>query len=189
MTVFKEYFEVTGKADLERAHAFAAARTAAWDAQWALVQSLGGDGFRPGHGGGIKSLLFKKGAARPEGWRKTGTDQGRDECVPARNTKAGKEIVKQLAALPKVESWARFADTFGWNGRSPMGSDGGRGVIYFCTGIHVRKPKDRFFVWYPRELKDGWKAPEGLTEVRESDMLRAVEDHNQAIKEPAAKAA
>lgn len=180
MTVFKEYYEVTGADELAKARVFAAAQSAAWDAQWALVKELGGEGFRPGHAGGLKSVLFAKGKTRPEGWRKTGTDRGRDECVPALNTKAGKGLRTRMAAVARVEDWGQFANTFGWKGRSPM--DGAKGMIYFCSGVRVVKPRERLFLTYPRVLKDGWTAPAGLTEVRESDMLRAIEDHNAAIK-------
>lgn len=184
MGVFKEVYEVIGAAAKKAARAHASGREAALAAQWKLVQSLGAEGFRPGHGGCIKSLLFAQGAMVPPGLRKIGTDKGRNEFRPSGNTKAGKELNKLLWAAPRVEGWGAFADTFGWKGRSPISTEGGRGVIYFCAGVHVKKPRERFFLTYPRELKDGWKPPTGLKLVRESDMMRAIEDHNAAIKRP-----
>lgn len=181
MAVFKEVYEVTGSDELKRARAFAAKRDAAHKTQWEVVRSFGAEGYRPGYGGRIKSLLFAKTAEVPAGLRKVGTDQGRIEYQPSLNTKAGKAIQATLSAAPIVEDWGRFANEFDWKGRSPM--DGQRGLIYHASGVQVLRPRQRFFLTYPRELKDGWKAPKGLTLVRESDMLRAIEDHNNSVKD------
>lgn len=185
-TVFKEHYEVVGAAEKKLALAHAAARTAAYDAQWALVKSLGAEGFRPGHGGEIKSLLYPKDAKNlPAGLRKVGYDQGRVEYQPSLGSKIGKSLRAKLSEAPRVSSWQAFADQFGWKGRSLIGEGSGSRtgfVIYHCGGVHVRKPKERFFLIYPRELKDGWKPPKGLKLVRESDMLRAIEDHNARVK-------
>lgn len=186
MTVFKETYEVTGAPTLKLAREFAAKRTAALDAQWALVKALGASGFRPGYRGVIKSLLFDVGSEIPTGLRNIRQDGKKLEYEPSRNTKSGKAIEARISASPRVEGWGEFANTFGWKGRSPMDSVGGRGVIYFAAGIHILKPRERFFLTYPRELKDGWNPPAGLKLVRESDMLRAIEDHNAAVKIKAA---
>lgn len=183
MTIFKEFYEVTGVAK-KRAKAFAAERQRATAAQWKLVTSLKAKGYRPGPSGGIRSLFFVEGAWRPDGLRKTGRDMGCIEFEPCLNVKAGKELRARLDAAPRVPSWRAFADTFGWKGRSPMASEEGRGRIYFCGGVRVVKPRERFFLTFPRELKDGWKPPSGLKLVRESEMLRAIEDHNIAVNGP-----
>jgi hypothetical protein len=188
--VFKEYYEVTGKSK-KAAQAFAAERAAALEAQWAIVKSFGADGFRPGHGGGIKSLMFEPDTGKkiPEGLRRIGrAEQGRIEFEPVRNTKAGKAVVAKLAEAPVVKDWGKFADTFGWKGRMPMGPSAGSRTgmaIYSCQGIRVVLPRERIIVIYPRQLKDGWK-PEAypdLKPIRESDMLRAIEKHNDLLKE------
>lgn len=181
MAVFREYYEVVGAAK-KRAMQFAEEQRSALKAQWALVQSLGAVAFRPGQGGSIKSLMYDPKATVPAGLRKLGrAEQGNIEYMPARNIAAGKAIAKTLASAPSVKDWGAFANTFGWKGRSPISTWDGRSFVCFCTGVHVSKPRDRFFLQYPRELKDGWTPPAGLKLVRESDMLRAIEDHNAAV--------
>lgn len=182
MTVFKEFYEVVGEEAFARAQAHKAAQKRAFDEQWKIVHALGAEGFRPGNGGGVKSLLFTKANPLPDGFRKIGTDRGRIEAQPARNTKAGKRTATELAKAPKVEDWGAFANTFGWKGRSPMSTGiGGRGIIHFCAGVAIGFPKERFFLQFPRELKDGWKPLDGIVLVRESDMLRAIENHNAIV--------
>lgn len=184
MTVYKEVYEVVGAKTLAAARAFKAARIAAFDAQWKIARALGADGFRPGHGGGIKTLLFKAdtGIPLPPGFKRIGSDRWRVECATVRNTKAGKEAGAKLAAAPKRENWSAFANTFDWKGRSPMSTaSNGRVIIHFASGVEVGFPRERFFVTFPRELKDGWKPPKGIKLVRESDMLRAIEDHTAEV--------
>lgn len=182
MTVFKEYYEIVGADMLAKAQAFDTARGETQAEQWALVKKLGGGGYRPGGGGGISTIFFAKGSPMPKGYRKVGSDGGQVECKPVRNTKLGKEICAAIQAAPRIRDWGAFADEFcGWKGRSPMDTKAGRGFIYHATGVAVARPQKRFFLQLPRELKDGWTPPEGIKEVRESDMLRAIEDHNAAV--------
>lgn len=183
--VFKEYYELKGAKLLKAARDHAAAQEKARKAHWVIVKELGGYGYRPSYYGGIKSLLFKAEKA-PDGFRKIGTDKNCIECVPARNTAKGKAAEKLIAvAVPEIPSWGRFCDDIlRWNGRSPIGGGSGSRTgfcIYHATGVHISRPKERFIVVLPRTLSDGWKRPEGLKEIRESDMLRAVEDHNALI--------
>lgn len=189
--VFKEHYEITGKDALAKARAFIARRQAAHDAHWKLVKELKAEGYRPGHSGDIRSIMFHKDKI-PHLFRRIGWDQGHAECVPLLKSKAGKELAARIKAVPKIESWRVFVDEFGWNGRSPMGeSSGGRlGMcIYYGTGVRVSKPKERYFLQLPRTLKDGWKMPKGLKLVRESTMLMALEDHNAAVNKVKARAA
>jgi hypothetical protein len=181
MAVFKEYYEVVGAAK-KRAMEFARERDVALRAQWKLVQSLGAVAFRPGQGGSIKTLLYDPKADVPAGLRKLGrAEKGNIEYAPKLSIAAGKEIARTLASAPSVKDWGHFANSFGWKGRSPVSNEGGRGRIHFTSGVHVIKSRDRFFLQYPRELKDGWRPPEDLKLVRESDMLRAIEDHNAIV--------
>jgi hypothetical protein len=181
MTVFREVYEIVGASEKKRAQVFITKQTASLNAQWDVCRALGAKAFRPSHDGTMRSLLFAPPLKVRLGLRRIGTDRGHIEYQPSLNTKAGRAIAKQLAEAPRVESLREFANTFDWHGRSPMSTEHGRGIIYFCAGVHVRKPKERFFVTFPRELKDGWKAPKGLKLVRESDMLRAIEDHNALV--------
>ena len=180
MTVFKEHYEITGAAARKKAEAFTARQQAARDAHWAILNDLGAKGYRPSYYGGIKSIMFEKDKV-PSTFRRIGWDKGLAECVPLLKSKAGKGIAARLKAAPQIEDWRKFADEFGWKGRSPMSTEGGRGCIYFASGVRVVKPKVRYFLQFPRTLKDGWTPPAGLKLVRESDMLRAIEDHNVIV--------
>lgn len=184
MTVFKEVYEAVGATALKAARAHKAAQAAAFDAQWDVAKSFGAEGFRPGHGGKIKTLLFKAdtGLPLPPGFKRVGSDRGRIECAPVRNTREGKAAGAKLYGVPAREDWGAFANTFDWKGRSPISMSNDRCFISHASGVAVSFPKERFFLTYPRELKDGWKAPKGLKLVRESDMLRAVEDHNAEVQ-------
>lgn len=191
--VFKEHYEITGTDALAKARAFETEREKAFEAHWALVKDLGGVGFRPDHGGQIKSVMFKNvNGKTPSGWRKIGTENGNLECAPARNTAAGRALTKKMALVMRNPSWRTFADGFGWEGRSPMAQSSGRRLgmlIYFGGGLSIDMPRKRFFLIFPRTLDDGWVAPQGLTQIRESEMLRAIEDHNAALKATKAKSA
>lgn len=185
MTVYKEYYEVVGKAALAKARAFADARAKARDAQWAIVRSYGADAYRPMRYGSIRSLMFLPGKEVPAGLRKVGTENGMTEYEPSRGTTAGKKIYSELCAAPRVEEWGKFADEFGWKGRSPMDEcHGGRTgmAIYHATGVHVKRPKERFMLQLPRERGDRWKKPPGLRQIRESQWLAHIEDHNAAVE-------
>jgi hypothetical protein len=176
--IFHEVYEVVGP-DKKRAEIFAKNRDTAHFAQWQLVDRYGAAGFRPGPMGTIKSLIFDQ-KQSTSGFRYVGRDGKRFEYSPHRGNTAGKKLAAELSAAPRVETWGEFANTFNWKGRSPI--DGAAGKIYHCTGVHVAKPRSRFFMKYPRELKDKWKAPSGLRLIRESTMIRAIEDHNATIK-------
>lgn len=199
-TVFKEYYEITSAAAKKLARDHAAKQQKARDAHWNLIREYKADGYRPTHDGRVKTLLFapqpdaKIPRNVPPGMRYVGKDvvegKVRLEYAPSKNTTAGRALAKRFAEVDRIESWSAFADAFGKFGdRSPIGEGGGRTgfVIYHCHGVHVRKPRERFFLVYPRELKDKWTPPKGVTLVRESDMLRAIEDHNAAVKKRKAK--
>ena len=190
MAVYREYYEVVGADLLKKARCWALKRKLALDCQWEIVKRLGGEGFRPGHGGGISTVMFSGNLRTlPTGWRQIGNDKGRRECKPVLNIKAGKEAKALLSQAPRVLDWGQFADThLNWKGRSPMKESGGHMMICFASGVHVRHPKERFFIQVPRDTKDRWTPPKGLNEVRESDMLRAVEDHNAYVDRKKKKA-
>lgn len=182
--MFIEVYELTGEAK-KAAQKFVADNKAVVSAQWKIIEAIGAAGFRPSHDGGISTVYFKKDAKPTVGYRTVGKDGDQVECKPSMNTGAGKAAARSLVAAPKTTSWRTFANQFGWKGRSPFGTKNGRGIIYFATGVSVAKPKERFFVTYPRQLKDGWVAPAGLILKRESDMLRAIEDHNAYVAKAA----
>lgn len=203
--VFKEFYEIVGAAERGWALAFALGIETAHHMQFKVARSLGAEGYRPGPGGMLKSLLFPlkkltpldipktikepwalyKAAVPPAGFRKVAFEDGRVECEPVRNTKIGKEMAAKLATPPKIPNWRTFADEFGWNGRSPMGAGSGSrtGFCIFYAGVtHINNPREWFFLQLPRQLKDGWKKPPGLKLVRESEVLRAIEDHNEIAR-------
>lgn len=178
-TVFREVYEITGKPAIKIADAFFEKRREAHDAQLALVKELGATGYRPGYGGGIMTLIFTSADKVLPGMRRW-QKGGRLECVPSGNTKAGRELKTRLAAAPIITPVERLAWEFGWPQGHMIFSEG---KVHWPNAVQTRFPRVRYFLTVPRQLKDKWAPPAGLKLVRESDMLRAIEDHNEAVKD------
>lgn len=177
--VFVTTYELIGRA-VEKAKAFYAEADAARDAQWAWAESLGGSGFRPSHDGGVRTVFFT--GELPTGWRSVGRERGKTEAAPRRSTKSGKAADEAMAALPKAPRPNRLAAAVGYS-PNEMAMDGDRGVIYFPTELHVSQPTDRYFVRLPRFERDGFTPDEReLRAIPESELMKALEDHNAEAK-------
>ncbi|MBO9602581.1 MAG: hypothetical protein J7496_08745 [Novosphingobium sp.] len=168
-------YEVIGDG-LAVAAAHYAAIDAAAEAHWAFVKQVGGEGYRPLNGGGLRSVFFKE---LPTAWRKIGWGEGgRIEAVPHKGSATGKSLAKQIAALPQGKRGRELAYDLGYNPKQ-MAMDGSRGVIYFPTDLRVTFPAERIFVRIPRFTDDGFEPdPAILRELRESEFMAAVEAHN-----------
>ncbi len=177
MSVFVTTYEVNeaGMPLIEQHNA----AVAAWKKKgWALVDELGADGFQPGWGG-IRAILFKEGA--PTGWRVLERDpRGAVRCVPRKTSKAGKELAKRLGEVGPMPRGEDAAALFGW-APPEMASCGNK--IYFPTAQTIELPSPRHFIRLPRFPKDNWPGHEGLNELPESELMRAIEAHNALVRE------
>lgn len=172
--VFKEAYEIIGEG-LPIAEAFFAEREAAEKAQWEIVEAFGAKGYRPGHGGNMRSLFFE---TLPENFRRIGREGGLIECVPHKGRTGGKDAAAKLASGPIVTPSHKLADKFGWQGRSPFD---GR-LIYYATATKIELPSVRYLLRLPRLIDDGFVPPEALRLMPMSEFMRAFEDHNTAAK-------
>jgi len=172
--VFKTPYEIVGEG-IPIAEAFYAERDAAASEVWKLVEALGADGYRPGWGGTIRSLLFKE---LPANYRQIGRDKDRVECVPHKGTKAGKNLAKVISGAVRIPDEQKLADAFGWEGRSPC--DGTR--IYWATVTRMELPSVRYLMRLPRTTDDGFVPPATLIEIKQSEYAKAFEDHNEAAR-------
>lgn len=173
--VFVTTYEVIGA--LELAHAHYDAVDAARAAQWDFVNELGGEGYRPSHNGGLRSVFFTE---IPIGWRKIGTDKGKIEAVPSKGTKAGKAAAQRISGLPSAPSASDLAASYGYN--PPHFAISG-GTIYFPTELFLKFPQERIFLRLPRFAEDGFEPNEAhLRALPESEFMAAIEAHNAEAK-------
>lgn len=172
--VYKTHYEVIGAGlDISKRHFAEVA--AARDAHWHFAKSVGGVGYRPNGHGGLRSVFFSE---VPTGWRKIGSDRGNVEAVPNRKTAEGRLLSKQIAELPNAPEPGDLASQLGYN-PSILTLDPERGIIYFPIAIEITWPETRHFLRLPRTAIDGFQPDEEiLREVRESEFMRIVEDHN-----------
>jgi hypothetical protein len=178
-SVYVTTYEIVGDG-LEIAERHYAAVDAAIQAHWDWAESIGGSGIRPAHDGGLRSVFFD--SELPKGWRAIGSSKGKTEAVPRRGTKTGKEAEAAMNALPRAPRPADLAAALGYN-PSEMAIDSERGTIYFPTELRVSHPAPRIFVRLPRFAKDGFTPDESkLLAVAESELMRAIEDHNAEAK-------
>jgi hypothetical protein len=186
VSVYVTTYEVIGEG-LAKADAYYAQADAARQAHWDWAESIGGSGIRPDHNGGLRSVFFD--GDTPKGWRKVGKQQGKIEAVPNRGTKSGKEAERQMQALDRIPNPDVLAAAFGY-APNELAIDGNRGVIYFPTELRVSFPQARTFLRLPRFAKDGFTPDESeLRAVPESEMMKAVEDHNAEARRLREKAA
>jgi hypothetical protein len=155
---------------------------AAWKAAaWAIVKEVGGEGFRPSRGVGIHGILFRE---PPTGWRMVSrdpNDRNLSLYVPRKTSKAGKDLTARLASVGQMPEGQNAATLFGWN-PSELAMDMSRGIVYFPTAQTIDLPSPRHFLRLPRFPKDGWPGHAGLTEVPESEYMRAIEAHNAVVR-------
>lgn len=184
--VYVTTYEIIGDG-LTKAREFYGKVEAARSAQWKHLEELGAEGFRPNHNGGVRSIFFKE---LPTGWRSIGRDGDNTEAVPRRGTKAGKAAQDALDALPRAPAPGELAGALGYS-PSEMAMDRERGTIYFPTELSVAYPATRFFVRLPRFDKDGFTPNDAeLRAIPESELMKAVEDHNaEARRQREAEAA
>ncbi|MGE0602193.1 MAG: hypothetical protein AB7O46_00220 [Xanthobacteraceae bacterium] len=171
--VWKEAYEIVGDGT-KIAEDFYARISAAQDEQWKFVKAHGGQGFRPGHGGDIRSVLFKK---RPPNWRSIGKDQGMEECVPHKGSNAGKQLAKSMSAVVRAPVERDLLYAFGWNGSPIYG-----GKIYFGAVSKITLPRIRYLVRLPRQIDDGFVVPPELSLITMGEYVQAFEDHNAAVR-------
>lgn len=172
--IYKTHYEVIGKG-LEISLAHFAKIEEARKAHWKFVEEVGGKGLRQHRQGGLRSVFF---AATPIGWRKIGKHGDNIEAVPSKGTVMGKAIAKRIDDLPRAPEPHVLAGKLGYN-PSSMAIDLERGVICFPVAFEITWPEKRHFLRLPRTSDDGFEPDETiLREIRESEVMRIVEDHN-----------
>lgn len=155
-------------------------------AQWAYATAQGAVGLRNDHGGHIQTLFFPDGKPVPDGWapipltwkrQPVGKDQ--IECRPAPRGAAGVARLKEIQQdVPRVPPASALTTAFGWKADGEVFSDG---TIKFATATRLTKPKAATFLTYPRHKGDRWTVPRDLREVRQSEVMKAIEDHNACV--------
>jgi hypothetical protein len=177
--IYVTTYEIVGEG-LVRASAHYAAIDQAKKAHWQFAESVGGAGFRPDHNGGVRSVLFD--GELPTGWRNIGRDRGKIEAVPRLSTKAGKAASIAMRGLPRAPQPQALAALFCYS-PSTFAMDPDRGTIYFPTELRTGHPAPRSFLRLPRFEGDGFTPDETvLRALAESDLMKAVEDHNAEAK-------
>ncbi len=176
--IFTTTYEVIGEG-VAIANGYYAEIEAARKEHWAFVESVGGDGFRPAHDGGLRAVFF---AELPKGWRKVGREGKHIEAVPYKTSAAGKELVQRIRSLALAPRPHQLASSLGYS-PSEMALDPDRGTIYFPTEIRVSHPEERTFLRLPRFATDGFEPdPAILRELPESALMLAIETHNAEAK-------
>ena len=175
MTVHITTFEIIGEGR-ELADDIQQRRQEASAKHWDFVREVGGEGYFPDKWtGGIRSVLFANEV--PKGWRRMKrTHKELVEGLPKKTTKAGQALLEQMAALPRQPTTSSLASDLGYNPAS-FAMDGTS--IYFPTEVRVEHPETRHFLRLPLTSDDGFDAdPDFLRAVPESELMKAVEDHN-----------
>lgn len=185
MSVHVITFEIIGDGR-QLADTFEAEKSEARSTFWAFVHEVGGTGYRPGHNGTLRSVFFD--CELPQGWRAIDKVNGLTEALPARNTKVGKALRDRYGDLPEMPQASRLARDLGY---SPSFMPISNGKIYFPSEVRVTFPTERHFLRLPLTADDGFKPDDSLLrELRESEFMRAVEDHNaEARRQKEAEAA
>lgn len=180
--IWKEAFEVVGDG-VPVVTAFYEKRRAESAALWEAVKGFGASGYRPSYNGGIRSLYFPE---LPKHYRQIGVgDERLLECVPRKNSTAGRALADAIAAVPVVTPESDILYEFGWSGDRP--TDGYR--VFHATMARVQLPALRYLACFPRQLDDGFAPPATLRAIPMSEYLRAFEDHNAAVAAKKALAA
>lgn len=173
MTVSIISFEIIDLG-LATAEAFQTQKDAARQALLDFAIALGAEAYRPNSRGNFYSALFA--GELPKGWRKIGGHNGHMEAMPHRGTKIGKQLIHQIERLPKIPNASELAHSLGYKTSLMPTADG---KIYFPTELRVEFPKARHFLTLPLTASDEFiPNPKLLRELRESEFMRAIEDHN-----------
>lgn len=183
--IVKIHYEIV-RAGLEISTAHFEECAAAKRAHWQFVDEVGGSGLRPTGHGGLRSVFFK---TLPPNWRKIGSRDQLIEAIPSKTSATGKALAKQIAELPQAPEPSILAGKLGY-GPNQLVIDGDRGIIYFPTAVELTFPTKRHWLRIPRTLDDGFEPdPAILAECRESEFMRAVEDHNAEARRQQEQAA
>lgn len=149
------------------------------DAHWQFVKSVGGVGYRPDHNGGLRSVFF---AEMPKGWRKSGGSGAKIEAIPRKGSKAGEALIAAIGGLLRAPTPGELAAALGFAPKEWAFCDSG--VIYFPTELRVEFPAKRSFVRLPRSAGDGYEPDETmLRALPESELMKALEDHNEVVRQ------
>ncbi len=178
MTVYTTTFEMIGEGR-DLADRYEQQKRDAAGEQWAFVKEVGGAGYCPSSwNGALQSVLFD--GELPEGWRRIGSVKGMTNAVPRASTKAGKAWLAKIEALPAKPLPTSLAVELGY-ARDSFAIDGS--AIYFPTEIRVEHPETRHFLRLPLQAGDGFEPDlQRLKPVAESELMKAVEDHNAEAK-------
>lgn len=170
-------YEVTGSAAVARVDMHYGAVRVAHDEWYALAKEFGATAVRPGYGGKPPRTFCFNGDDPPSGWLYVSRpERGKVEAKPHKGTKIGKAAAAKIVGLhPAPSDEACACEVANFTG---MPSDGRS--VYFATLVRTMQPTVRYFVRLPRTDGDGWAVPDGLTEVPESELHRAIEAHNAA---------
>jgi hypothetical protein len=176
--VFTTTYEVIG-AGIPIAEAWQEEVANARREQMEMAEEMGGCGIRPDHNGGVRSVFFEE---LPHGWRRIGADRDKIEAVPRKGTKAGEYLTAALASLPEAPNPSKLARRLGYD-PTEMAIDSKRGTIHFPSELTVVHPTRRIFLRLPRFEGDGFTPDETLLRaIPESQLMKAVEDHNAEAK-------
>lgn len=188
------YYEATGTRAMRLFKAHFDQRAKARRAIFSMVRRLfGAETYRPNsHDGKVWTLVYKALRPIPAGLRQLNKAERRKlvldrvkyvEVVPD-NTTAGRAIRDKLDAVEGLAPAGVFlAKAFKWGGERVMkviNESRGTCVIMIPWVQHLSLPYDRYFARAAYTKKKG--RIEGLTEIRESDYVRALEDHNMAVE-------
>lgn len=178
--VFKVVYEVSPDHPAVVAH-FAAVEVAA-SATWAYVESVGALGYYTSSWDGSLHGVVFTGAVPPE-WKvlERVYHPNADKallCMP-KKTKAAAEVKAAFDAVPAIPKSEILARDLGWSKRHREVMDGNK--VYFATVHKLDLPTPRVFVRVPRQIGDGWEAPDFWTERTEGDYMRAVAAHNALV--------
>lgn len=180
--VFKVAYEVPADYPAVAAHFDAVDKAAA--ATWAYVERVGAVGYHTsGWDGALYGVVFA-GVVSPE-WKVLERVYHADHdkallCCPKR-TKAAAAVKAEFDAVPKIPKSELLARELGWSRSRREVMDGSK--IYFATVHKLTLPAPRVFVRLPRQIGDGWEAPDFWTERTEGDYMRAIAAHNALVPE------
>lgn len=182
--VFKVVYEVP--ADHPEIVAHFAAVEAAAAKTWVYVESVGALGYYTSSwDGSLHGVLFADRVGKADLWKVLDTvyhpqaDKNRAYLCMPKKTKAAAEMRAAFEAVPKIPKSELLAAKLGWTRRHREVTDGSR--IYFATVHKLDVPTPRVFVRVPRQIGDGWTAPEFWAERSEGDYMRAIEAHNALV--------
>lgn len=100
-----------------------------------------------------------------------------DGFMPRLGTKAGKELNKELCALPKVVIIQDCLDVLGLNNMMVLGENTGRGFAMHSASFCGKNKSKTYFVKVPQEKSDkNRELSPDLIECKEWEMLKFMED-------------